>query len=86
MNDNQLVYAVSIICLLFIIVSFKVNRLFGVINSVVFLLYSTFLYYNLFFKSGGGMSLVWWFYLLLVMGIHMLSVGIFFLIKLLKTK
>jgi len=80
MNDNQLLYTVSIVCFLVIIVTFWHNRKFGGFNMILFCLYNSVLYYHLIYNSSGGTGLVWWFFLLVLSGCHMLGLLIYFVV------
>lgn len=78
MNENQLLYTVSIVCLLFMIISFRHNWKFGSVNMILFCLYNSILYYHFIYDSNGGAGLVWWFFLLVVSGVHMLVLLVYF--------
>ena len=80
MNDNLLLYTVSIVCFLVIILTFWHNRKFGAVNMILFCLYNSVLYYHLVYDSSGGAGLVWWFFLLVLSGCHMLVLLIYFVI------
>jgi hypothetical protein len=80
MNDNQLLYTVSIVCFLLIILTFWRNRKFGGVNMILFCLYNSILYYHLVYDSSGGAGLVWWVFLLVLSGCHMLVLLIYFVI------
>ncbi|EFK35185.1 Uncharacterised protein [Chryseobacterium gleum] len=80
MNDNQLLYAASIVCFLLIMITFRHSWKFGTFNMMLFCLYNLILYYHLLFDSSGGAGLVWWFLLLVVPGLHMLALLIYFVI------
>ncbi len=82
----MLLFTSTAICLFAIAVSFKINRKIGNVNAIIFLLYNLSLYYCFFYKSFGGSSLVWWSYLLTLNLIHILSMFIYILIKLLNQK
>ncbi|RLJ32209.1 hypothetical protein CLU97_1657 [Chryseobacterium sp. 7] len=77
MSDNQLLYTASIVCLLLIIVSFKHNKKFGIVNMILFCMYNSVLYYHFIFDSSGGAGLVWWFFLLVLSAFQMLIVLIY---------
>lgn len=82
MSDNELLYSSSVICLMLIIVSFRFNRQFGIINIIFFCLYNLLLYYNLFYKNDGGSGFSWWFYLIILTVIQILVIIIYLGIKL----
>jgi hypothetical protein len=81
MSDNQVLYIASIICFLFILVSFKFSKQFAIVNLILFFLYSTILYYNLVYNSAYGSGLVWWSYAILLTVLQILIVGIYLGIK-----
>jgi hypothetical protein len=54
------------------------------VNFFVHLLYSSFLLYELSYKSEEGGGLVWWFYLLLSLGAHVLSNITFIIVKIFR--
>jgi len=80
MNDNLLLYTVSIVCFLVIILTFWHKRKFGGVNMILFCLYNSVLYYHLVYDGSGGQGLVWWFFLLVLSGCHMLAILIYFII------
>lgn len=75
MEDNIVLVAASFILLLLIAVAFKFSKAFSAVNFVIFLLYSGYMYYGLFFDSFGGTALVWWFYLLIITILHILIIS-----------
>lgn len=84
MTDNQILYTATIICFILILLSFKFNKQFGIINLIVFLLYSIRMYYGLFYQSKYGTALTWWFYLVILTGLQFLIVGIYLIVKLIR--
>lgn len=58
MGDEQILYTALIVCFLLIVVSFKYNRKFGMVNIILFCLWGSGLYYHLLFDSSGGAGLV----------------------------
>jgi hypothetical protein len=86
MTDNQLLFSSSLLCLILIIISFKFNKLFGIISLIIFVIYSSYLYYSLIYKSQYGSALVWWFYLLIITAIQIIISGTYIIIKLIKNR
>jgi len=84
MSDNQILYISSIICFLLIIVSFRFNRPFGMINLIGYILYNLFLYCNFFYENEGGSGFLWWFYLIILTALQIVVLGIYIGIKFFK--
>ncbi len=84
MNENNLLYAGSVVLLILILTTFKFSRNFAVVNIVIYLLYSGVLYYGFFFKSGDGTALAWWFYLAILTSMHLLVILGYIITKYLK--
>jgi len=84
MSDNQILYISSVLCFLLVLLSFKYNRQFAMINGVVFIVYNALLYYCLFYKGQGGSSFLWWFYLLIATILQILIVGYFLVVNFFK--
>ena len=83
-SDNQILYISSVVCLILVFLSFKFSKQVGVINLVVYLLYSAILYYNIIYKSDGGSGFLWWFYLIILTVVQILILGIYIGIKYFK--
>jgi hypothetical protein len=66
MSDNQLLQLSAILCIISILFSYRFNKLFAIINLVIYCLFSAFFYYKLFYFGQGGGSLLWWFYLVVL--------------------
>jgi hypothetical protein len=78
MEDNIVLVAASFILLLLIAVAtFKFSKAFGAVNFVIFLVYSSYMYYGLFFDNSDGTALAWWFYLLVVTILHILVTSVY---------
>lgn len=80
-SDNIILYVFSIICLIIIIKLFRLNRIFGIVNALIFCLYNSVLYYNLFYKGQGGSGFIWWFYLIILTLVQIIILGIYLAIK-----
>jgi hypothetical protein len=74
MNENNILYGCSILLFILILITLRVNKSVGFIHLILFILYSSILYYGFFYKSEGGTALAWWFYLALTTGIHLLII------------
>ena len=83
-NDNILLFVISLLTIGSIIISIKFNKWFAVINGIVFITYSVYLYYGLFFDLGNGTALAWWFYLIVFTILQLLIVLIYLTIKWIK--
>ena len=66
MNDNQILYIISFICLLLIIIGFKYSKVFALINLVIFIAYNLLLHFNMLNYGEGGSVCLWWFYLVIL--------------------
>ena len=80
-QDDIIIYISSILLLILIIASLKTSKIFGIINSCVFVIYTGIFLNGLYNYSQGGRGLVWWFYLLVLTWIHLLIVGLYLIIK-----
>ncbi len=73
MSDNIiLLYGSLLIILVIVVLAFMYSKRFALINGAIFIAYTSYMLYGLFYKSQGGTALVWWFYLLVFMGIQLL--------------
>ena len=73
MSDNIiLLYGSLLIILVIVVIAFMYSKRFALINGAIFIAYTSYMLYGLFYKSQGGTALVWWFYLLVFMGIQLL--------------
>lgn len=86
MGDDQILYTALIVCFLLIVVSFKYNRKFGMVNMILFCLWGSVLYYHLLFDSSGGAGLVWWFFMLVFCGVQMLVLLLYFIIRTIRKR
>ena len=83
MNENQVMYLVSIFCFFLIIFTFKFNKQFAFINVIIFIIYNIYFYYGL-FNGKEGTSLGWLILLIIVTILQILLLSIFILAKLYK--
>ena len=84
MSDNQILCISSILCFVLIVLSSKHNKQFFLINIGLFILYSSVLYYKLFYQSKEGSALLWFFYLLSITVVQIIVIGIYLLTKFFK--
>jgi hypothetical protein len=84
MSDNQLLQLSAILCIISSLFSYRFNKLFAIINLVIYCLFSAFFYYKLFYFGQGGGSLLWWFYLVVLSTLQFLINIIFIVMKTLK--
>ena len=73
MDDNIIIYTLSLFCALLILFELiLVKRTKGIIDSIVFGLYSLPLYLLMVFKGTGGAAFTWWFYLVITISLQIL--------------
>lgn len=77
-------YSSSLVLLLLILVSIRVNKTFGYINASVFIIYTSIFIYGLYNLGQGGTALIWWFYLLLLTWLQSLIIGMYLIAKAIK--
>ena len=76
MNDNTIIDLLSLFCMIFILIeTISVNRKKGLIDIIVFLVYSCPLYYLMLYRGHGGSAFTWWFYLLLGTSLHLVLIA-----------
>lgn len=75
--ENIIMYSSSVLLFALILISYKFSRRFGLVNTIVFILYNSFLYYLFIFRGSGGSSLLWLFYLAILTSVQLLIVLIF---------
>lgn len=86
MNDNIIVYAISLICIILLLIEwFFINHKKCSINALVFVVYSIPLYYLMTYKGAGGAAFTWWFYLVLFTSIHVIILLIIIMLHFFKT-
>lgn len=83
MEDN-LVYLIQILLAGTLILSFKSNKLFSIINLAIAVVYSLPLYYCLFFHFEYGSGFLWWFYLIILSSIHLIVTIVYLIVKQVK--
>ena len=71
MDEDLILYCLSIFLLILIVYTFKFNKLSSIIQLAIYVLYSGKLYYHFLCDPAEGSSLVYWFYLLLLTGVHL---------------
>ena len=86
MSDNSIMFLCSSICALLIGLLFRKNRMLGAINGIVFVAYSCYLYYALFYQSAYGSGLLWWVLLLAVTVAHILFSAAYLIYSFYKKK
>ena len=84
MNENEILFAITIVLMVLIIATFIFSKSHGIIHSVVFCLYAIPLFYSILFKGNGGSSFLWWFYLMVFTSIQILTVFIYLIYKIIK--
>ena len=73
MNDSIIVYAISLICIILLLIEWIfISQKKYSINAIVFIVYSFPLYYLMTYKGAGGAAFTWWFYLVLFTSIHVI--------------
>ena len=73
MNDNIILYAISLICIILLLIEWIfISHKKCSINAIVFVGYSFPLYYLMICKGAGGEAFTWWFYLVLFTSIHVI--------------
>ena len=87
MNDNIILYAISLICIILLLIEWifishkKCSK-----NAIVFVGYSFPLYYLMIYKGAGGAAFTWWFYLVLFTSIHVIILLIIFFSTILRRR
>jgi len=75
--EHILIYGSSVLLFLAILFTYRANKFFGIVNTVLFVAYSSLLYYSIFFKGTGGSSFLWLFYLIILTWIHLIIVLVY---------
>ena len=86
MNEEIVLYLVSLLTFIFILKSATYNKQFSLINLGIFLLYSLYFYYGLFFRGEEGMSLGWLLSIFFVTGLHLIFIIGYIVVKSNKIK
>ena len=76
-DEDLIVYISSLVVFLSILISYRKNIKYGIINTAIFIIYSVVLYYYLFFMSSGGSSLLWLFYIIIFNIVHFIILLIY---------
>lgn len=80
MNENQILYVGTFMCIVLIIFFFKYKKQFAIINAIVFGTYSLILYYGLFFKGEEGKSLGWFILLVISTATQLLVLNVYLIV------
>lgn len=75
MNENILIYVLSVFCIILILTVFIKRRKKGIIHLSIFPLYTLPLYYLMYFKGAGGAAFTWYFYLFIITIVHIISLA-----------
>lgn len=87
MNDNIILYAISLICIILLLIEWIfISHKKCSINAIVFVGYSFPLYYLMIYKGAGGAAFTWWFYLVLFTSIHVIILLIIFFSTILRRR
>lgn len=81
MSDIPILISSSALCLLVIILTFKVNTRVALVHAIIFTGYSTYFYHGLFYNSRGGSGLVWLFYIMVFTLLHFVILGVYLIVK-----
>lgn len=81
MSDIPMLIISSALCLLVILLTFKVNTRVALVHAIIFSGYSTYFYHGLFYDSRGGSGLVWLFYIMVFTLLHFLLLGMYLIVK-----
>lgn len=80
-GDNIVFYGSLVVTSVFIYVVKKHNKPLFYISIALFVVYSSYFIYNLFYNSKYGAGLVWWFYLIFISCLHSVVLIIYLLVK-----
>jgi len=70
--ENILLFGSLLTLLIVVILSFMYSKRFALINGAIFIAYTSYMLYGLFYKSQGGTALAWWFYLVVFVGLQLI--------------
>lgn len=68
--DQVLLYGSFVTILVVFALAFIYSKKFAIINTIIFVAYTSYMIYGLLYKSQGGTALAWWFYLIAFLGIQ----------------
>lgn len=87
MSEDDLILfgSASILVLLIGLIFFK-NWKFGMANIIIYLLYSPYMFYSLYFESTGGSGLAWLLYHVFLMWFHSVIILVVFLVNWLNSR
>lgn len=71
-DDNILLYATSILCIILNLYLLKVNKKVALIVLIFFALYSLYFYYKMIYQGEHGSVLLWWFLLIALNAMNIL--------------
>lgn len=77
LTEEQTIYLLSFITALYFLLSFKYYKNWGKLNLLIFILYTSYFYYGLLFKSTEGIALGWLAFIYIVTGLHLIYIAIY---------
>ncbi|HYG14817.1 MAG TPA: hypothetical protein VEC12_03620 [Bacteroidia bacterium] len=86
MTDIYLLYTSSVITFLVTLLLYRYNKKAFWVVLPVFIIYTTYFYYGLFYKGQYGSSLVWLVYLLVINSVHVLAVLGYVVFKMVRVR
>ena len=86
MTEEQILYLLSLIAALYYLLSFKYYKSWGKLNLLIFLVYTSYFYYGLFFQSTEGRALGWVILIYMFTGLHLIFSVIYSIVIFLKNK
>jgi hypothetical protein len=84
MTEEQILYLLSFIAALYFLLSFKYYKNWGKLNLVIFIIYTSYFYYGLFFQRTEGRALGWVISVYIVTGLHVTFSAIYTIATLFK--
>ena len=85
-EDNQTLLAVALVCVVLICFVARQNKKIGIINAVVFILYTARMLYGLEYQSQYGAGLVWFVYLIFLMLLHIVISATYLIVKIVQKR
>lgn len=80
-EDNILLYATSILCIILNLYLLKVNKKVALIVLIFFALYSLYFYYKMIYQGEHGSVLLWWFLLIALNAMNILFDVVYLIYK-----
>ena len=74
MNDESFLFIMSSLTFILILITAKYSKSFLLVNLIVFVTYSFYFYYGLYFQGSEGRSLGWLIVNLFFTGLHLLLI------------